>query len=54
MARAYRNSGYALSQIADAAGLHYGTVSKINQGMGDGRECKKQDLTQATPAMRRD
>ncbi len=29
MARASREHGYTLSQIADEAGLHYGSVSKI-------------------------
>ncbi len=29
MARAYRDHGYTLRQIAAEAGLHYGSVSKI-------------------------
>ncbi len=29
MARAYRGHGYTLRQIADEAGLHHGTVSRI-------------------------
>ena len=29
MARAYREHGHTMRRIADAAGLHYSTVSKI-------------------------
>ena len=32
MSRAYREYGYTMREIADAAGLHYSSVSKIIKG----------------------